>query len=87
MKRESQTRIRQELTFAAYREIAISISQRFLRGSTAFKTEERDENKAWDKENVGASIADEQAGHTAHVVELIYARGIIEQAGAVADKR
>jgi hypothetical protein len=25
-----------------------------------------------------------QAGHTVHVAEMIYARGIIEQAGAVA---
>jgi hypothetical protein len=33
------------------------------------------------------SIADEQAGHTAHIAGLIYARGIMEQAGAVADKR
>jgi hypothetical protein len=33
------------------------------------------------------SIADEQAEHTAHIAGLIYARGIMEQAGAVADKR
>ena len=32
-------------------------------------------------------IADEQAGHTAHIAGLIYARGIMEQTGAVADKR
>jgi hypothetical protein len=87
LKRESQIGIGQELTIAAYREIAIGISRRFLRGSTAFKTEEGDENEAWDKENAGASIADEQAGHTAHVAGLIYARGIMEQAGVVADKR
>jgi hypothetical protein len=31
---------------AAYREIAIGISQQFLRRSTAFKAEEGDENKA-----------------------------------------
>jgi hypothetical protein len=31
---------------AAYREIAISISRQFLRGSTAFKAEEGDKNKA-----------------------------------------
>jgi hypothetical protein len=28
-----------------------------------------------------------QAGHTVHIVGMIYARGIIEQAGAVADRR
>jgi hypothetical protein len=46
LKRESRIRIGQELTIAAYRKIAISISQRFLRGSTAFKAEEGDEQEA-----------------------------------------
>jgi hypothetical protein len=44
---------------AAYREIAIGISWRFLRGFTAFKVEEGDEKEAWDEEQAGASIADE----------------------------
>jgi hypothetical protein len=87
LKRESRIGIGQELTIAAYREIAIGISQRFLRGSAAFRTDEGDENEAWDEEHAGASIADEQAGHTAHIAGLIYARGIMEQAGAVANKR
>jgi RecQ family ATP-dependent DNA helicase len=87
LKRESRIRIGQELTIAAYREIAIGMSRRFLRGSTAFRTEEGEENEEWAEENIGASIADEQAGHSAHVAGLIYARGIMEQAGAVADKR
>jgi hypothetical protein len=87
LKRESRIGIGQELTIAAYREIAIGISRRFLRGSAAFRTEEGEENEEWAEENIGASIADEQAGHSAHVARLIYARGIMEQAGAVADKR
>jgi superfamily II DNA helicase RecQ len=87
LKRESRIAIGQEWTMAAYREMAIGISRRFLRGSTAFKTEEGEESEAWEEENIRASIADEQAGHTAHVAGLIYARGIMEQAGAVADKR
>jgi hypothetical protein len=87
LKRESRIGIGQELTIAAYREIAIGISRRFLRGSAAFRTEEGEENEEWAEENIGASIADEQAGHSAHVAGLIYARGIMEQAGAVADKR
>jgi superfamily II DNA helicase RecQ len=87
LKRESRIGMGQEWTMAAYREIAIGISRRFLRGSTAFKAEEGDEKEAWDEEQAGASIADEQAGHTAHIAGLIYARGIMEQAGAVADKR
>jgi hypothetical protein len=87
LKRESQISIEQEVTIAAYRKIAISISRRFLRGATAFKADKGDENKALDKEHAGASIADEQAGHTAHIAGLIYARGIIEIARAVAERR
>ena len=87
LKRESRVGIGQEWTIAAYREMAIGISRRFLRRSTAFKAEEGEEKEEWDEENAAGSIADEQAGHTAHVAGLIYARGIIEQAGAVADKR
>jgi superfamily II DNA or RNA helicase len=87
LKRESQIAMGQEWTFAGYREIAIGISRRFLRGSTAFKAEEGDENEEWSEENIAAAIADEQSGHTSHVAGLVYARGIMEQAGAVADKR
>jgi hypothetical protein len=87
LKRESRIGMGQEWTMAAYREIAIGISRRFLRGFTAFKAEEGDEKEVWDEEQAGASIANEQAGHTAYIAGLIYARGIMEQAGAVADKR
>jgi hypothetical protein len=86
LKRESQVGLGQALTIAAYREIAISISRRFLRGSTAFQADEGD-NKEGNEDIAEASIADEQAGHTSHVAGLVYARGIMEQAGAVADKR
>jgi hypothetical protein len=87
LKRESWIAMGQDWTFAGYREIAIGISRRFLRGSAAFQPEEGDENKEWNKENIEASIADEQAGHTSHIAGLVYARGIMELAGAVADKR
>jgi superfamily II DNA helicase RecQ len=86
LKRESQVGLGQALTIAAYREIAIGISRRFLRGSTAFQADEGD-NKEGNEDIAEASIADEQAGHTSHVAGLVYARGIMEQAGAVADKR
>jgi hypothetical protein len=87
LKRESQISIGQEVTIAVYCKIAISISWRFLRGATAFKADEGDKNEASDKEHIGASIADKQAGYTAHIVGLIYARGIIEIAGAVAERQ
>ncbi|KAF9733878.1 hypothetical protein PMIN01_08221 [Paraphaeosphaeria minitans] len=87
LKRETSVGLGQPLTVAAYREIAIGISRRFLRGSTAFQQEEGDESEAWNEENTAALIADLQAGHTAHVAGMVYARGIMEQAGAVADRR
>jgi hypothetical protein len=45
LKRKSQIGLGLELTIPAYREIAISISRRFLRKSTAFQAEEGDENE------------------------------------------
>jgi RecQ family ATP-dependent DNA helicase len=87
LKRESRIGMGLELTIAAYREVAIGISRRFLRGSTAFRADEGDENEAWNEENAWSAIADMQAGHTMHIAGMIYARGIMEQAGAVADKR
>lgn len=87
LKRESRVGLGQELTIQSYREVAIGISRKFMRGSAAFGTEEGDENEEWEEENTAAAIADEQAGHTSHIAGLIYARGIMEQAGAVADKR
>ncbi|KAG9380630.1 RecQ Superfamily II DNA helicase [Pyrenophora tritici-repentis] len=79
LKRESRIAMGQEWTFAGYREMAIGISRRFLRGSTAFQADEGEENKEWAEEQAGDSIADEQAGHTSHVAGLVYARGIMEQ--------
>ena len=32
-------------------------------------------------------VADWQAGHTPHVAGMIYARGLMEMSGAVAEKR
>jgi hypothetical protein len=58
-----------------------------LRGSSAFRAEEGDENKEWNEENMWLAVADLQAGHGVHVAGIVYARGIIEQAGAVADRR
>jgi superfamily II DNA helicase RecQ len=87
LKRESRIGLKQELTIAAYREIAIGISRRFLRGSTAFAAEEGEDNEEWKEENMAAIIQDEQSGHTAHVAGMVYARGIMEMAGVTADRR
>jgi superfamily II DNA helicase RecQ len=57
-----------------------------LRGSTAFQADES-KDKEDNADTAEASIADEQAGHTLYIAGLVYARGNMEQAGAVADKR
>ncbi|KAI1670755.1 hypothetical protein L13192_06271, partial [Pyrenophora tritici-repentis] len=56
-------------------------------GVDVCRADEGEENKEWAEEQAGDSIADEQAGHTSHVAGLVYARGIMEQSGAVADRR
>jgi peptide subunit release factor RF-3 len=57
-----------------------------LRGSTAFQAKEGEE-KEGNEDTAEASIANEQAGHTSYIAKLVYAPGIMEQAGAVADRR
>jgi hypothetical protein len=58
-----------------------------LQPSSAFRAEEGEENKEWNKENMLATIQDKQAGHSAHVAGIVYARRIMEMAGATADRR
>lgn len=90
LKRESRVGLSgQELTIQSYRDIAIGISRKFMRRSTVFHKDKGDEKEEeeWDEESMAAAIADAQAGHTSHIAGMIYARAIMEQAGAVADKR
>lgn len=81
MKRESRIGLGQELTIRAYRDVAIGISRRFMRGSSAFRADEGEEDEQqqqMEEEQVTAAIADAQAGHTSHTTGLIYARGMME---------
>ena len=78
-----------ELTIQGYREIAIAISRRFMRGKRKFQDDEGEDDAAaqFDPDSITREIADTQAGHTSHIAGLIYARLILEQSGAVAEKR
>jgi superfamily II DNA helicase RecQ len=59
-----------------------------MRGKTTFKEEEKeDEEDRFNADNISKEVADAQAGHTSHVAGLIYARLMLEQSGAVAEKR
>ena len=75
------------ITVAAYREIAIAISRQWVRGATAFQSDQDDENEEWEKENGAGNAADEQATHSPHIAGLIYARNSMEMSGTTSDRR
>jgi superfamily II DNA helicase RecQ len=77
----------QDVGISAYRDVAIAISRRYMRAQTAFQLDEDDEEGGLDEETQMATAMDEQAGHGSHVAGTVYARGIMEQDGAVASKR
>jgi RecQ family ATP-dependent DNA helicase len=85
LKKETMMGLGQELTIQAYREIAIGISRRFMRGSTVFQQEDEDEDEMGD--NPWAEIADLQAGHTSSIAGMIYAREMMERVGVIAERR
>lgn len=75
-----------EMTIPAYREIAIGISRRFLRRSTAFRADD-DEDGEKDEDEQQAEAQDLQSGHTAHIAGMIYARSLFDRSGEVASMR
>jgi superfamily II DNA helicase RecQ len=79
---ESLASMGQALTIAAYREIAIAMSRRWLRKSYAGERDDESEDMDW-----LSVIADEQAGHTSGIAGMMYARDIMELRGVVADRR
>ncbi|KAL8740051.1 MAG: hypothetical protein Q9190_007204 [Brigantiaea leucoxantha] len=80
------------ITISSYREIAIAISRRYLRGNEAFKQDENSNDKNNgknddDDDNGDDDIMDLHAGHGSHVADMIYGRLITEQRGVLASKR
>lgn len=73
-----------EFGIAAYRDLAIAISRRYLRKGDSFAEDEEDEEGGWDEDAVQAVTADEQAGHSSHVAGMVYARGMFDLRGEVA---
>ncbi|MCN0155273.1 RecQ family DEAD/DEAH box helicase [Salinispora arenicola] len=80
---------------ANYRDIAVGISRRFLRGSSAFpdniQAERQQELAAihtdHDPEDGIGDIADEQAGHSSHVAGMVYGRDSMEFTGSTTMRR
>lgn len=87
LQRVSTKAMGQSIHFAAYREIAIAISRRWIRRSTAFQQDENEENEEWQREHMDGIAADEQAAHSPHIAGSIYARDSMELFGATADRR
>lgn len=97
LKQASQTGLGLGFGFnvASYRDIAVGISRRFLRGSSVFpdniQTERQQELAAidadHDPEDGVRDIADEQAGHSSHVAGMVYGRESMEFAGSTTMRR
>jgi len=100
LKRETEIGLKgRVLNLPAYRNIAIGISRRYLRlsssfpenvrndGSTEAPAEDEDHERGMDHDQFMGHIADLQAAHSSHVAGMIYGREITEQAGTTAHRR
>ncbi len=87
LQRESRVGLNgQIVNIAAWRNIAIAISRRFLRPSSAFPQNVQEDNSDTPiDEEVDAeeSYQDLQAGHSSHVAGMAYARQLHEAPGTL----
>ncbi|TKA60225.1 hypothetical protein B0A55_13169, partial [Friedmanniomyces simplex] len=83
----SEKGLGQAITVAAYREIAIAISRKWVRGATAFQGDNTDEGIEAQIDSMDDNAADEQATHSPPIAGLIYARDVMEIVGSSADRR
>ena len=79
LQRATEAGLGQKINVAAYRHIAIAISRRWVRPSSAFT----------DKETIddGDEIADDQATHSPFTAGAVYAREMQELPGSMASRR
>jgi len=87
LQRVSEAGLGQSINMAAYRQIAIAISRRWVRQGTSHATEGEDDEGEWLQDDPSGDIADEQATHSPHVAGAVYAREVQELAGATASRR
>lgn len=99
LKRETKMRLHYAIGVQAYRDIAIGISRRWMRPSSQFTSDVREEREAaqaaldadaeeqMDEAQWLGHIADLQAAHSSHVAGMVYGRGIMEQAGTTAHRQ
>jgi hypothetical protein len=79
LQRATEAGLGHKINVAAYRHIAIAISRRWVRSSSAFTDEETIED--------GDEIADDQATHSPFTAGAIYAREMQELPGSTASRR
>ena len=79
LQRATEAGLGHKINVAAYRHIAIAISRKWVRSSSAFTDEETIED--------GDEIADDQATHSPFTAGAIYAREMQELPGSTASRR
>ena len=87
LQRVSEAGLGQSINMAAYRQIAIAISRRWIRKGMSEAMDEQGDDGEWLQEDPSGDIADEQATHSPHVAGAVYARETHELAGATASRR
>ncbi|CAG8059412.1 unnamed protein product, partial [Penicillium salamii] len=93
LQRESRLGLNgQTVNVASWRHIAIALSRRFLRTTSAFpQNAQDDQNPETTTDDDDADIEDHfqdlQAGHSSHVAGIVYARQINEAPGSLASRR
>ena len=78
-----------KLNISSYRQIAIAMTRRYLKGEGFMEDKEDEEGMedGMEEGGQGDSAYDLQSGHGTHVAGMIYARGILEGPGEVASIR
>lgn len=90
LQRESKIGLHgQALNIASWREIAIAISRRFLRTSSAFSGSDYDPSHSDETpdDESEETYQDLQSGHSAHIAGVVYAREMQEAPGTIAFRR
>jgi hypothetical protein len=83
LKRESQILYSGGVGLAVWREIAIAISRKYMRGAQRFTYDNDDEDGDGEED----AIEDLQAGYGSYIAGMIYTRGIREKDGEVIYKK
>ncbi|OQV11359.1 hypothetical protein CLAIMM_15205 [Cladophialophora immunda] len=85
LKRVGMVNLGQALNIQIYRHLGISIGRRYLQTKSGFEYDPEDEQGEINEDE--DDIIDQSAGHISHIAWSIYARGISERDGEVANKR